>query len=161
MKRILAVFLVLVVGLPLCACGAQASEETTIAPEAEVTSSTAPLTEKEQIEAILTDRIEAEYDATEIDRITINDDLGTEEDGDYIALIYLIWNRKNSGKMSKEMLRMYSDDLAATLAEKNDTVKEMAIFWTVPYLNDRAKCSYERVTNGFAVMDLIWGKAFS
>ena len=63
--------------------------------------------------------------------------------------------------MSKEMLRMYSDDLAATLAEKNDTVKEIAIFWTVPYLNDRAQCSYERVTNGFAMMDLIRGKAFS
>lgn len=56
---------------------------------------------------------------------------------------------------------MYSDDLAATLANENDTVQEIAIFWTVPYLNDTAKCSYERVPDGFVVMDEMWGKAFS
>ena len=59
------------------------------------------------------------------------------------------------------MLKMYSDDLAATLANENDTVQEIAIFWTVPYLNDTAKCSYERVPDGFVVMDEMWGKAFS
>ena len=50
---------------------------------------------------------------TQIDRITINDDLGTETDGDYIALVYLTWNQKNTGKTSKKMLEMYSSDLAA------------------------------------------------
>ena len=30
-----------------------------------------------------------------------------------------------------------------------------------PYLNDTAKCSYERVPDGFVVMDEMWGKAFS
>lgn len=119
------------------------------------------LTEKEQIEKILTDKIEEEYTSTVIERITINDNLGTEEKNDYIALVYLTWNQKNSGKTSKEMLRLYSDDLAATLANQNDTVKEIAIFWTVPYLNDSAKCSYERVNNGFAEMDMVWGKAFN
>ena len=62
---------------------------------------------------------------------------------------------------AKEMLKMYSDDLAATLANENDTVQEIAIFWTVPYLNDTAKCSYERVPDGFVVMDEMWGNAFS
>lgn len=109
---------------------------------------------------ILTERIE-EYHNAVIDRITINDDLGTEEENDYIALVYLTWNTKNSGKLSKEMLKMYSDDLAATLANENDTVQEIAIFWTVPYLNDTAKCSYERVPDGFVVMDEMWGNAFS
>lgn len=41
---------------------------------------------------------------TQIDRTTINDDLGTEADGNYIALVYLTWNQKNTGKTSKKML---------------------------------------------------------
>lgn len=91
---------------------------------------------------------------TQIDRITINDDLGTEADGDYIALVYLTWNQKNTGKTSKKMLEMYSSDLAATLGEQNSSVNEIAIFWTVPYLNDTAKCSYKR--NGGSLSKWIW-----
>lgn len=68
---------------------------------------------------------------TQIDRITINDDLGTEADGDYIALVYLTWNQKNTGKTSKKMLEMYPSYLAATLGEQNRSVNEIAIFWTV------------------------------
>lgn len=138
-------------------------EETVTASEQvtpEATTAPATLTETEQIEKIINDRIAEEYTSTDIEKIIINDNLGTDEDGDYIALVYLIWNVKNSGKTSKEMLETYSSDLAATLAEQNETVKELAIFWTVPYLNDNAKCSYKRIPNGFAEMDMAWGSAF-
>lgn len=118
------------------------------------------LTETQKIEKILTDRITEQYTMTQIDRITINDDLGTEADGDYIALVYLTWDQKNTGKTSKKMLEMYSSDLAATLGEQNSSVNEIAIFWTVPYLNDTAKCSYQRNGDGFVEMDMAWGKAF-
>lgn len=64
---------------------------------------------------------------TQIDRITINDDFGTEADGDDIALVYLTWNQKNTGKTSKKMLEMYLSDLAATLGEQNSSVNEIAI----------------------------------
>lgn len=67
---------------------------------------------------------------TQIDRITINDDLGTEADGNYIALVYLTWNQKNTGKTSKKMLEMYSSDLAATLVEHNSSVNEIAFSGT-------------------------------
>lgn len=97
---------------------------------------------------------------TQIDRITINDDLGTEADGDYIALVYLTWDQTNMGTTSKKMLEMYSSDLAATLAKQNSSVNEIAIFWTAPYLNDTAKCSYQRNGDGFVEMDMAWGKAF-
>lgn len=97
---------------------------------------------------------------TQIDRITINDDLGTEANGDYIALVYLTWDQKNTGKTSKKMHEMYSSDLAATLGEQNSSVNEIAIFWTIPYLNDTAKCSYQRNGDGFVEMDMAWGKAF-
>ena len=118
------------------------------------------VTETQEIEKILTDRITEQYTMTQIDRITINDDLGTEADGDDIALVYLTWNQKNTGKTSKKMLEMYSSDLAATLGEQNSSVNEIAIFWTVPYLNDTAKCSYQRNGDGFVEMDMAWGKAF-
>ena len=71
------------------------------------------LAETQEIEKNLTDRITEQYTMTQIDRITINDDLGTEADGDYIALVYLTWDQKNTGKTSKKMLEMYSSDLAA------------------------------------------------
>ena len=57
-------------------CGNQVPSDTA--------TESAPDTEK--IEKILTDRITEQYTMTQIDRITINDDLGTEADGDYIAL---------------------------------------------------------------------------
>jgi hypothetical protein len=163
MKKTFSLLLTLVMCLSLCACGTGsglASTATSDTGSSETITEPEVLTEKEQIEKILTERIE-EYHNAVIDRITINDDLGTEDENDYIALVYLTWNTKNSGKLSKEMLKMYSDDLAATLANENDTVQEIAIFWTVPYLNDTAKCSYERVPDGFVVMDEMWGKAFS
>lgn len=97
---------------------------------------------------------------TQIDRITINDDLGTDADGDYIALVYLTWDQTNTGTTSKKMLEMYSSDLAATLSKQNSSVNEIAIFWTVPYLNDTAKCSYKRNVGGFVEMDMAWGKTF-
>lgn len=80
--------------------------------------------------------------------------MGTDADGDCIALVYLTWNQKNTGKTSKKMLEMYSSDLAATLGEQNSSVNEIAIFWTVPHLNDTAKCSYKR--NGGSLSKWIW-----
>lgn len=151
-------------------CGNQEPSDTATesAPDTEVTTTGAAsaaetpvvLTETQKIEKILTDRITEQYTMTQIDRITINDDLGTEADDDYIALVYLTWDQKNTGKTSKKMLEMYSSDLVATLGEQNSSVNEIAIFWTVPYLNDTAKCSYQRNGDGFVEMDMAWGKAF-
>ncbi len=116
--------------------------------------------DKSSIINTLTGRITDKYEGTTIDEITINEDGGTSVSDDYIALVYLTWNVKNSGSTSKEMLNTYSSDLAATLGKYNSSVNEICIFWTVPYLNDTAKCSYERVTGGFREMDMSWGKAF-
>ena len=64
----------------------------------------------------------------------INENAGTDELDDYVALVYLTWNVQNSPKTSKEMLDMYSSDLAAYLASECPNVSEVAIFWQVPYL---------------------------
>lgn len=113
------------------------------------------------IENTIRARIEEKYTSTDIEKIDINEDLGTDTPDDYVALVYLTWNMQNTGKTSKEVLTMYSNDLAATTAEQLQNVQEIAIFWDVPYLNDSAKCAYERKGNDMYISDMIWGKAFS
>lgn len=114
------------------------------------------------IEATILKRISEKITFTNIDDIKVNEDLGTDKEGDYIALVYLTWEQENSGKLSKEVLTMYSSDLAAIVAEENSNVQEIAIFWTVPYLNNaKAKCAYERKDGGMYEMDMVWDGAFS
>lgn len=114
------------------------------------------------IERVIRGRVNDEYTYSDIGHITINEDLGTDAEGDYIALVYITWTQKNSGKTSKEMLKLYSDDLASTVAQECENVQEIAIFWTVPYLNNaNAKCSYERRNGAMYEMDMLWDNAFT
>lgn len=106
-------------------------------------------------------RIKEKYSDTDITSIILNPDLGTDTEDDLIALVNLTWNVQNSGKTSKEMLLMYSNDLAATVANECPNIQEIAIFWDVPYLKDNAKCAYERKDNGMYEMDFVWGNAFN
>ena len=85
---------------------------------------------KEKIKSRITDK----YNSTDITEISVNEHAGTDELDDYVALVYLTWNVQNSPKTSKEMLDMYSSDLAAYLASECPNVSEVAIFWQVPYL---------------------------
>lgn len=117
---------------------------------------------KDKIREVIEDRIFEEYDQTRVDHVSINEDLGTKKDGDYIALVYLIWNVKNSGSMSKRMISMYSEDLAATVGKECSNVQEITIFWTVPYLDDAsAKCSYERKSGGMYETDTMFDSNFN
>ena len=130
------------------------TEEPTEAPTEAPTQ--AP-TRKESIEQTIAQHVEAEYHRTDIERITINDDLGTEAPDDYIALVYLVWNVKNKPDMTRQMLTLYSDDLAATLGKTCADVQEVAVFWTVPYLSSEAKRAYERRGEGMYSTDTFWG----
>lgn len=106
-------------------CGNQEPSDTATesAPDTEVTTTGAAsaaetpvvLTETQKIETILTDRITEQYTMTQIDRITINDDLGTEADGDYIALVYLTWDQKNIGMLPKYLITSSSKTLTSML----------------------------------------------
>lgn len=126
-----------------------------------LSDSTAGASTTNSIERVIRSRISSQYSSTQIDRITINEDAGTSASGDYIALVYLTWNVKNSGKTSKDMLQTYSSDLAATVGNECPSVNEIAIFWTVPYLNNAsAKCAYERRSGGMYASDTMWDSAF-
>ena len=106
-------------------CGNQEPSDTATesAPDTEVTTTRAAsaaetpvvLTETQKIEKILTDRITEQYTMTQIDKITINDDLGTEADGNYIALVYLTWDQKNIGMLPKYLITSSSKTLTSML----------------------------------------------
>ncbi len=117
---------------------------------------------KKELQDYAVDIIMGNYTYTDIESISINDNLGTEEEGDYIILARLIWNQKNKASTSKEMLSMYSSDFAARIGMDQSSVKEVAIFWTVPYLdNAGAKWAYERVDTGMQLSDTTLDSIFS
>ena len=70
----------------------------------------------------------------------------------------LTWNVENNRELTEKMLRMYSDDLAAAIADDQPDVQEIAVFWEVPYHgNKTTKFSYERRSNGMYLTDIILG----
>lgn len=109
--------------------------------------------EIKDIEKTIKDRVSDEYYDTVIKKIDINENLGSDEEDDYIVLPHLKWDVKNKPKMTREMLELYSDDLAATLA-KHTNITEITIFWEVPYHlegENIAKMHYNRVGDGMAI----------
>lgn len=82
-----------------------------------------------------------------IDEVRINPNSGTTDGTDYIVLVDLTWKVKNPVDSTKEMLTMYSNDLAARAADKCENVTELCMFWTVPFYQSsgsNAKFAYER-----------------
>ena len=106
------------------------------------------------IEGVIAARVADKMASTDIDGITVNAD--ASNDGKYIALVNLTWNVKNSAETSKKMLAMYSEDLAATLANESPDVSEVAVFWTVPELGATAKVSYASNGTGMMLADEMW-----
>lgn len=115
-------------------------------------------TPEKKLEDYIWSRVHNEYDRTTVNRVEINEDLGTDTEGDYIALVYLTWDVKNKPDMTETMLQMYSDDLAASLATDHPEVQEVAIFWQVPYLGtNTSKWSYERRDGAMYATDKVLG----
>lgn len=113
---------------------------------------------KQDIEEAAREIIADNFTATDVDRVTVNEDYGTDADDDYILLVYLTWNVQNSADMTKKVLAMYSEDFAARVGEDLENVQEVALFWTVPYHSETGtavKYSYERDGAGMYQTDSI------
>ena len=114
--------------------------------------------DKQAIEEAARQIIADHYTNTDIDAVSVNENLGTEDDGDYILLVYLTWNVKNSAKMTKRVLAMYSEDFAARVGQDLENVQEVALFWTVPYHIETVtavKYSYARAGAGMYETDCV------
>lgn len=86
---------------------------------------------------------------TTLNRLTINENMGTDYDKDVIVLAYLSWSTKNLEKTTREMLEMYSNHLAAKLAPNLEDGSEIALFWDAEYTGLSIKHSYY-IKNGNA-----------
>jgi len=115
------------------------------------------LDRKGELEKAIRKRIEeGGYNKVTIDKITINEDLGNEEEGYYIALVHLTFGVKNREETANEMMRMYSDDLVATLANQGiDDISQVAIFWKDEYNDRDLKYAYEYRDGGFYITDIV------
>lgn len=146
-------------------CGNSEAPSNSTSKSSSSNTSISPVYETGSIEKELQDYavdvIAENYSNIDINSISINQDLGTEEDSDYIILVNLTWNQKNSASTSKEVLALYSEDFAARIGSGQSLINEISIFWTVPYLdNATAKWSYEKNGNGMYLSDNMMDSIF-
>lgn len=124
-------------------------------PEQGVTTPPAvPVEPSQEIEKLAKQIINEDLENTTVNKIDVNEHMG-RNDGTYLVLPYLKWSVKNSAKTTMEMLEMYSDHLAARLADDKN-ISEITVFWEVPYHlegNNVAKFMYERYGDGMAKVD--------
>lgn len=121
--------------------------------------------EKDELESLKSDAeyeiesiVEDNYTTASIEKIEINDDMGSDKPNKLIALVHLSFDAKNSSQTSYNMVEMYSDDLAAKIGSENDTINQIAVFWKVPYIDEDetlAKFSYERSGEHMIITDKV------
>lgn len=146
MKNLILAVLCIALTVTLCACG----------------SSKAPEPDTDPITAAITKRVKSsDYYNAEVESVSINDDLGTDAAGDKIVTARLKFTAANNGATAKSVLRIFSDDLAATVYKECPDVNEIVFFWTATQLNNaEAKCAYQRRDTGMAATDEMWAAAF-
>ncbi len=112
---------------------------------------------KAEIYDIVLSRIESgDYLNATITDIKLNDNLGTDTEGDYILLVYGSFDVKNSKETGNKLLRMYADDLMASVAGEGVTeVIEGAVFWEDDYNNRTVKYAYEFEDGNFIITDVM------
>lgn len=164
MKKIFPFVLALVCCLSLVSCGGDSSDNVQEKENEvdnrqnteEVEDWEEELSGAEKNDADLRAIVNEYYSSTDVTEIILNENAGTDDEGDYVALVYLTWNVKNKPDMTKQMLAMYSEDFAARVGQDIESITDFAIFWTVPYYSETdtaAKYSYERKDGGMYQTD--------
>ncbi len=96
-----------------------------------------------------------DYTFAILKNIRVNEDLGHDDDGYYIVLVNFDFDVENTRETGNRTMRMYSDDLVASLANEGITnVSEAAIFWNDDYNNRSVKYAYTYRDGGFFIADI-------
>lgn len=114
------------------------------------------MTEQKKIENSARAICAENYKSTTVSNITVNENLGTDAEDDYILLVDLTWDVKNSKDTTKKMLAMYSQDFAARVGTDLQNVSEVTVFWKVPHYSKTdnvVKYTYTRKDNGMYQTD--------
>ena len=82
--------------------------------------------------------------SSELDRVTINPNYGTDEQGDYIALVYMNYNDIHSSMPSvdKDVAVRVSDTIAMAIEYDCPEVVEMTVFWNFVEYNLTGKVTF-------------------
>lgn len=104
-----------------------------------------PLTPEQERKAVIQSRIdEGKYIFAELTSLVVNRNLGNEESTTYIALVYLDFNVRNTRNTGNELMRMYSDDIAAFTANQGVAdIDQFVVFWKDEYNNRSLKYTYD------------------
>lgn len=90
---------------------------------------------------------------TELKKFELNENIGTEKDNDYIALVYMKMDKVYSAKSGFNWIEKYTNYLAAELASNDNNISELVIFWSMPQFADKnynvAKYNLKRNNNQF------------
>lgn len=116
-----------------------------------------------EIEETIRSRAKEKYEDANITKLQIFDETDDGTDN-YTVMVYLDWSRKNKSDTAKDMLKMYSSDLAATIGNENEDVNTIRIYWRIPYLQENGNkvgngenyWIYTRDTNGMTLKDENW-----
>ena len=89
---------------------------------------------KTKVQDILNQELAGDIENTIINNITINENLGTEDNTkDVIVLVDLTWSTLNGEKSTRSMIDMYGSHIAAKLAPILSEGSEICTFWDATY----------------------------
>lgn len=104
-----------------------------------------PAGRDEEIRGSIEDIHADRYTGSEIVEIEVNENLGLN-DGSYVVLAHFSFTRTNSAEKTLDLISMYSEDLAASLAETTD-VSAVSVFFEAPRFvegKNATKFAYKR-----------------
>lgn len=112
---------------------------------------------KAEIYDIVLNRIESgDYLNTTITEIKLNDNMGDPADGDFILLVYGSFDIRNSKDTGNNVMKMYANDLMASVAGEGVTeIAEGVVFWKDDHNNRTVKYAYEYKDGNFYIADVI------
>ncbi|PGZ55642.1 hypothetical protein COE56_03235 [Bacillus anthracis] len=72
--------------------------------------------------------------STSIKKIEVNEHAGTDDPDDYVLLLHLSFDAKNTKKTTREVINDHNNTIGAKVQKELENVKEVAVFWEVPYI---------------------------
>lgn len=113
-------------------------------------------TPKWQLHTAANSQMQQWSDVVDEVNVTVNENLGTEQDDDWIIIISANYNGKTTPRSKlADTLQAYCNTMATTLESQKNIVSEFMISWKVPELSDNtmAKCGYSRDGNTLVLTD--------
>lgn len=78
----------------------------------------------------------------QFDRVTVNPNYGTDESGDYIVLVYMIYEQYNSPASDASTVVQVSNTVADAVTRSCPGAVELCVFWDLPGYDAQGKIQF-------------------